>query len=511
MYLLKYFLIFFMFSFSYAKELENISLDILLHHMLQKNIEIATSKENLNYNKMGVLVEKGQFDSKFNIQSGLSTDDTLSSKYQRNNENGLKKSYRTDSYNLGAGFEKLFEFGTTAKVSIDSSYAKSQSSRTNTARQPAFINNTISLSLDIPLLKNSGKEVVTYNVLMAKQNVYKAEYDLAHTISLSSSQVIQAYWNYLSSFEKLKIAVESEKLAKTILDNSKELIKNDIYPKSEIKSSLANFQSKKLQTLTAEDSKNRQWKSLIDTVGLSENFSNPLNPITLFPKQIKYDIFNKDKLFTHALNNRFDLKVQKAEFKRLDILKKFQHNQLRSDVQLQLGLDYKLLEQDDDVENMLDYYDGTKGNRIYANIIYRFNIDNKTAEGKYAQALSKQKNIILSQNNQKRSIKLAIVSSLDKLKTLSEQIMLSKETIKLYQDALENERKKYKLGISTINDIIDAQNDFVNSKTTRVNLVSEYAIALTELLYESGNLINKNTNNKYTILDSKLIKGLVAR
>lgn len=496
-------------SLLFAGEPQRISLESLIAQMLENNSDIASSLESLTYQKAGIMVAQAQFDTGVELYTGTLHDTTLHSHYMMQAYPGLKEAYATQGYSYGATASKLLEYGATMELGLSSTYTKAQSrSYLVDTSEPASVNNTLSFSVNIPLLKNAGSEIVTTGVESAKINLLKSKYTLAHVVSTVSNEVISGYWNYLGAHEKYKITLESEALAQTLLNNAQKLILNDVHPKSEMKYSLANLHAKKLQTIVSKDALNRQWSHLITLAGLSNVYKTPQEPQTSFPKHFVLPDGLEQRFIQEASTQRYDLKTHFEELKYLEILRRYYHNQLKPDLALHVGVDYKFHTQEDGVVQMLDYgHDTSQGNKIYANLVYKFTADNNKAQGEYVQALSKYTSAQLSKNDLIRSIEINIASLLQTLKMMVEQIDLSTQTIQLYEETVENEQKKYSLGISTINDVITIQNNLMSAKMTHVDLQNAYAIALSNLLFQSGKLVQEQGDNRFIITHPHHIKG----
>jgi len=496
-------------SLSLAQEIKYISLEDLLQQMLKNNSKIASSLESITYQEAGLEIAKGQFDTNIELYVGGLQDTNLNSTYRIQSYPGLKQDYTTQSYNYGANLKKILENGTSMEFGLSSNYTKSQStSHITDTSEPASIQNKLSFSLSIPLLKNAGTDIATTGLESAKQNILKSKYTLAHVISTVSNEVINSYWNYFGAHEKYQITLESESLARILLNNSEKLFLKDAHPKSEIKYSLANLHAKRLQTNLSKDALRRQWSTLINLAGLTNQYKVPQVPETTFPKNTELTAGLEQRLIQDALRFRYDLKTYAVELEYLNVLRRYYYNQLKPDLALNVGVDYKFHTQQDGVAQMLDYgSDTSKGNKIYANLMYKFAIDNSKAEGEYAQALSKYTDTQLSKDDLIRSIEITIVSLMQTLNMIAEQINISSETIELYKETVENEQKKYSLGISTVNDVITIQNNLVGAKMTHVDLQLSYATTLTNLLFQSGRLVQEQNENHFSVTNPIQVKG----
>lgn len=104
--------------------------------------------------------------------------------------------------------------------------------------------------------------------------------------------------------------------------------------------------------------------------------------------------------------------------------------------------------------------------------------------------IKKEKAKINQIEQQLNSMKLNINSEVEKafinLSSFNSRIIVSEKTISLAQKNIENEQEKYKLGITTLLEVLNAQLSLLNAKLGYYNLIANYNISEAELKLIAG-------------------------
>jgi outer membrane protein TolC len=82
------------------------------------------------------------------------------------------------------------------------------------------------------------------------------------------------------------------------------------------------------------------------------------------------------------------------------------------------------------------------------------------------------------------------------------------EAVTLYKTAVEHERKKLLLGMSTLFDITILEDRLTNALLNEVATRSRYSQALVRLRYETGTLVTKGLNDALQVQDLNFLPVL---
>ncbi len=518
--IMKYFIIFTLLisSFSFAKEdKDSISLEFVLSEMLKHNPTILKALESFEYQKAALQVQQGSFDVGVNIYGQHGISDNISGEQNVEQTTGLKETYKTYNNVYNATLSKKLYQGIDIQGGVSSTRTKTQSSsyfRDNS--NDATTTNSVFFTLDIPLMKGLGSENTLANIKTAQKGVLEAKYNILNTISSVASQTISAYWNYLASVRLYQIALESERLTQKLVQNTKKMIDYKQQASSVLKHPLANLKSKTISRISAKNTLMSNWKSLVILIGSKSLFALPLDPRNDFPQisdMNQLSLLFEKSLFNMALKHRADLKILKEKREALKIMKRYSANQMEPDLSLQISSKYNNVMMDDSYSKMYQY--DPNGNHHGFNLdfklVYQFDIENNQAKGAYKEALSNLRSNLLSENELKQSIEISLIQLVDSLKGYSEQNTYTQEMISLYSEVIEDEKKKFSMGISTVDDVISAQNKYISAKQTQLNTLLAYASNLSSLKHESGVLVYESSQGEYIInafLDiKKIVKG----
>ena len=73
-----------------------------------------------------------------------------------------------------------------------------------------------------------------------------------------------------------------------------------------------------------------------------------------------------------------------------------------------------------------------------------------------------------------------------------EALLASREAVALSREAVENEKRKFQLGMSTLFDVILAEDALTNARVGEIAEQQAYAVAIARLRYETGTILDAN-------------------
>jgi outer membrane protein len=99
---------------------------------------------------------------------------------------------------------------------------------------------------------------------------------------------------------------------------------------------------------------------------------------------------------------------------------------------------------------------------------------------------------IISTNDLERKISSNVLIAINKLKNSLSELDRAHEALISYQSAVENEKKKFDFGISTLLDLISMEERLTTSLLNEISAQVTVANALAGLNFETGNLITSD-------------------
>ncbi len=488
------FLIFFFFlSFNcrvFSETVKDFSIKKAINLTLKHNNDILIKKESVKISKGDIKLSQSKFDTVVNPSISYQHSETPVSESAQSQVNTLT---------AGINISKQFRTGITGTFTASTIRAENIASSQDPTNQ-----STIGFSINVPLLEGLGVEAAASDELASKSNLLTTKYSLTNTVSKSIYQTTVYYWNYLLSVKNLAEYRESLARTETILKQVKILIEKNARPRADIEQILASLANKKATVSKSEQSVISNRNSLASLLGLStDNFKIVTLPSTDFPSINKNIIKNiisiKDKLISASLNNRFDYIALKQSERTTQINLIGALDKLKNNLDLTMNVSYKRLEQEKNLGAMIDsFWKERPGFNINMLLNYKWPIENSYAKGLVQRYQSLLKQNIYNREQLGRNIYSNIQIAVSDLENSYDNLVESENSVAYYKKAILNERKKYRLGMSTIIDVINLEDRLTNANINKISANYKLAAAIVKLQYETGKLIEKNKDNNFT-------------
>jgi outer membrane protein TolC len=360
---------------------------------------------------------------------------------------------------------------------------------------------SVGFSISIPLLKGNW-ESASAGETAAKLEVEAARQDLRYTISQNIQNTVQAYWALLAAHKNLEITKESEEGISLMVDQTRKLIKADELPASDINLLLANQLNKTSLRISNEQALLSAQQALGQLMGLTYQQISTLNPTDEFPPTTSEIPVHENQLarLTHlAMERRSDLAAALLRQDSARTLTSADKNNLKPQLNLTGSIGYAgLVEGGNPIEGLSQNISGAN---FGTTISYLWPFDNNVARGRYRQqaALYDQSTIQIA--NVTRSIGLGVEIAMSGLMRSAVQLKKSEEAVKFYNISVENEKIKYKLGNSTMVDILTTNDRLLNERLNYISYRLNYLSTLVQLNFQAGALLAESEMGQSIRLD----------
>ena len=88
-----------------------------------------------------------------------------------------------------------------------------------------------------------------------------------------------------------------------------------------------------------------------------------------------------------------------------------------------------------------------------------------------------------------RHLAAEVVVAVEVLRRSTDSLAASQEAGRLFDEGVQNEERKFRLGLSTLFDVIQAADGLTNARLTETAAQRDYAVAIATLRYQSGTLL----------------------
>lgn len=448
----------------------------------------------------------------FNLDSGLSYQNRRLNLYDLDPRNQyIDRSLNSNSVDFSTGLKKKFRTSQIAEVSLKYLYNNNNFplNSFNEVVGPFYGNHTgvLNFSLTQPLLRGRGKKVATTGEKVANLYIDKNKFEYNFTNSSEILQMGIAYWTYYTAFKSLDVYIQNESRVRNVLEITKELIKADKKPQSDMAQVNADLTSQEKATYVAQQNLYNARLNLGRAIGLSEEESqlldDPINDFPIVTESGYKENIDKKVLIKTARDNRGDLKAIQKVTEALELQNQLAENNLKAQLDLTGFAYYGSTSVGNGVDKTFSSFTNNQGQDvgIGAKLTFAFALNNNLAKGSYSISKIAVKDQSVLSDNTQRNVDLNVNIALSNLNNSVLILEKAKEAMGFHKQAFDNEQTKFQMGLTTLLNLMLFQERFTFSELEYLNAEQQFSNAIISLRHETGTLVSKES------LDFKVIQN----
>jgi outer membrane protein TolC len=456
---------------------------------LQLKLDIKIQQEEVIARRGVAQSAKGQFDTSLLLSLGHRGETiplTASMQLALPAPGWTSVDRQTTSYRIGAA--QQLRFGTTFLPTIELSRVG------ETGVSPAYGRARVSFAVVQPLVRGRGASAVAAQERSARLAEEAARQDLRYTIAVRVAATGQAYWAWRATRDTLDIFRENEKRAEVLLKEEQALVTGGEHPKADSKQFEANLADAEAFRLDAQRADIEARQNLGVQMGLPwESMSGLTAPTSELPTVAERDVpagERLNRLVAESLPRRPDLLAANIRVQAAETLAVAARRNLEPQLDLALDIGWSgLTESDGGTAFVAPIGERISGVNAGANLSFSYPMQNNAARGALSSRRAEVQKARLAAQELARTIGAAIVVAAEALRAAVRAQASADRAAALYAEAVANERKKLRAGLSTSLDVILTQARLTNAELAAVRARSRVADALTRLRFETGTLV----------------------
>ena len=397
---------------------------------------------------------------------------------------------------LNAGFSKLLKTGQL--VNPTASIVRTDVSGVETPDNAA----TVSVFFLQPLLRGKDKLAVTAGVRSSEATVASSEADVRFLKSTGALQAAIGYWNYVAAVRRLAVFRESEDRARLIADQTRALIDAGTRPAADLKQVQANVASRVSQRIGGEQGVFSARQDLAVTLGIpyEQMLALPL-PADDFPTPPTTGMPVLDALANFALGSRADLVSSRQKEASADAILVGAEDALKKKLDVQASLGYAGLSEGAAFWNYLTpMFNRPTGPNFTIGLNWTFSKENNAAVGRMVRSRSQLTQSRIQTGDLERTIQSNVAVAYDAVQHSIDKLAAAREAAASYRGAVTDQADLARLGVTTIIDLINTEDRLTNAQLDELVALQAYALALTQLRYQTGSLLNAQNDVDLTTL-----------
>lgn len=353
----------------------------------------------------------------------------------------------------------------------------------------------VSLAAVVPLWKDRGGRVSAAPERAALKALASSEANLTQTIATATADGLSSYWNYVAATARLVVAIDNESRASRIVSDMRALVAGDERTVADLNVVEANFAAKRVSRITAQQSVVESRATLGLAMGLEALQASLLaEPAGSFPDTIALiSLRTNAELLALAMQRRDDLRAARfgeaSARAQLDGARDDQRP--RFDAVFSIG--YAGLAQGYGAKHLVSpLIENVPGANASLQFRYDIPTTNQGARGRGTQAEGLALQQRFAREDLERRVESGVFVATAAIRSAAELLMQSDAAIRLSERAIRNEMQKFRLGVTTVFEVIQSQDALTNAQLTRISAQRTYADALLSLRLQTGTLLDES-------------------
>ncbi|NQY21724.1 MAG: TolC family protein [Campylobacteraceae bacterium] len=322
----------------------------------------------------------------------------------------------------------------------------------------------------------------SYKIDLSKHNYNASSKSLLIIIQKTIKDVKNSYYQILKKQELIKVAIESLNLDKLNLDKVKAYVKAGIKTKIDLTNAKLSLSNSNLDLIKAKYSLKQSYVKLITILGTNQKYLiksqdfelNDLKKnVTKLSRDLGYYVKN-------GLTNRIEIKRYE------DLIKINQASIDSAKAQYYPRIDFNATYSNNNSDQLsLDKKQTIAGIYLSWDFFTGFSSDSEVKKNIASLNKTKEK-----QNQEKLLIAQNITDAYIYVQENYESFKISLVNLSLAKENLYLSQESYKNGLNDIYELNDSKLQFIQAKSSLVNIYYDYKISLSDLEFEVGNKLD---------------------
>jgi outer membrane protein TolC len=464
---------------------------------LRHEPNVAAANRQISLSEGQLQTERGAFDTV--LDAGVATGQTHVPLIAAQQTSGRTQvDARITSYSVGS--TTRLRSGVTVAPVLRVDHVRDNQ---NAVSEPA--SSLLALNFIMPLMRGRGIETNTAAERAARESLQSTQLAFCHTVAARITGSVNAYWDYLAALRALEIRVQSEARSLLLLDDARRLASGDEIPQADVLQNEAQLARDRGLRLAAEQTVVEARGALAIAMGLPGiDVMQLAPPLDDFPDLQPADVSRLQALPAMALPaGRFDLLASYRRLAAADILYDAARKDPFSQLDLTVSVGYNgLVENRSALAAAEALRRPASGFNASVGVVYLLPVQGNVQAGQVRQraALADQARIEL--DALLLAVKTGIAVQRSNLSSAVLQLEQLQQQVRLQAQVFANERKKYRLGLATVLDLLTVEARLTADELSVIDARRRLAQALVGYRFETGTLLSADGDAQHLDLQS---------
>ncbi|HEY7789133.1 MAG TPA: TolC family protein [Vicinamibacterales bacterium] len=383
------------------------------------------------------------------------------------------------------GLQKQFRTGLTITPSVGMSRTDLNLS------QPAYGQSSEAVTVTQPLARGRGREAVTSGVQSAQASLAANEQAYRYTASSVAGTCAAAYWSYVAAYQVVGVAQAAVARSRQLLADVQQLVAADQQPAADLKQLQAELASRTVQALIAQQQLVAARYQLGMAAGLDATEMAALpTPADDFPVPSAGLSLSDEALLREAMAQRADLRAAREQIRSAQETVVAAKDATRPQINLSATFGFAGLDQGAGVDQYFrPLFNQLTGGNVTVALNYQWPIANNVAFGQLAQSQAAADSASIREQDAERTVASQVAVAVSGVRLAISQVEAATQEATLYRSAVDDERTKMQLGLSTVLDLIVTEDRLTQAEVDAITAKATYAQAVVQLRFSTGTIL----------------------
>ena len=453
---------------------------------LESNLDISISKYDPLISEADITQAKGEFDPIWSLNFTESEEKSPTSAMYEIFGVAVDSIWdKTTLFNTA--FEGKAPTGTMYSLNFGS--IRSESTFTEFTGGAEY-RGTADLTLSQPLLRNFGLDVNLARIRIARNNKEISKEQLALTVMDTAAQVFNAYWDLVFARGNVVVVRQSLRNARDLLEQNKLRVEVGAAAPFQVRQAEAGVKTREaalISAIAAVRGAEDMLKMLLDVHDNSALWDEAIVPADE-PLMIMRSL-DEEISYSTALEKRPELIQGKTAIKNSELAVRLNKNALLPSVDFQGSYGFNSLESSFD--NEVEYLVRGDDWKFFYGVTGKIPVGNRLAKGAHLRSRYELEKGQLTLRKLEQAIRLEVRTAIRQVETNGKLVETNAIATKLQERALEDEKKRYEVGVSTSYRVLEFEEDLARARSNEMKALVDYRKALINLDRAEGMILKR--------------------
>ncbi len=341
----------------------------------------------------------------------------------------------------------------------------------------------------VPLRRGRGATAVAATERAAAKDEAAARMAFLHQKSRSVLDTVSSYWDLRSAEEQIDVLKRSVKLQENLATMTRALVKAKQLPRAEETRVLASLADSQARLESGQRNLRQAQVALARAMGIAlADMEGPPHAADSFPtppERLGAEAKGLAEFVTGCLSRRYDLRSLERTWEAAGLLARGARIDTRPLLNLNLRVSGNSVSEDEFNFDKWVFRSGKAG------LDLELPFKNDQLQGRREQREADVMRAEIELRDLQRRIALGVLQASRALGDTAQQVRRSDEAVRQYDRTVEDEQAKFKLGESTLLDMIVTEQQTTSARLARISAGRDYASLLAQLHYEAGLLVQE--------------------